>query len=927
MSSPSIERKGDLAPASGSPELFGRERELAVIDDLFEGVGTRGGSLLILGEAGIGKSALLGEAKKRADKLGMPVLSTSGTPFESQMPFAGLHRLLRPLLHEVGSLPERQREAISVAIGISDGPPPDIFMIALAALDLLADRASDAPLLLVVEDAHWLDMATCDVLAFIARRVETEAIALLLTARDGPASNVDELGLPELRLKGLDDASANRLLAAQAPGLARHIRQRLLDEAEGNPLALVEFPRALGSEQFPLLPASAPLPITERLERAFAGRASDLPPATRRLLLVAALDDVAVMREILAAASLVGDAPTTLEDIAPAEAAELVSVSGQGLRFRHPLVRAAIYHAAPISARQAAHQALAETQVADPDRSVWHRAAALTGPDKQVAAELEAAAERALHRGAPAAAAAALERAAQLSDPEINRGHLLVRAAEIEFELGRTDLALRHLAEAKQLTLGHEERTRLTVMLEASDEDSWSGGARVSNFAEIANKMISTDGPALALKSLLPVAVGCWWGNPTQETRDLVIAAAERLRVAEDDPALLAVLACADPVKRGAIVIDRIARMTPDANADPTALHLVGTAATAVWAFDLSWEFLSRAVEGLRAQGRLGLLAQALVSQSWAAVHLAKETLAMSAADEAARLARETGQLRWALAADLAKATVAGERGDFETTNRLANRAEAELLPIGAQPMLSLVQFVRGRYAVAHQLYSDGFEHLIRMTDPTDVAYHPFVGYWASADLIETAVHAGKSDEARLYLDQLETVAAETSAPYLRATVAYSRPALAPDDKAEALYQAALDSDLSNWPCYRSRLLLNYGRWLRRQRRVAESRAPLRAARESLDALAFDGLAEIARQELRASGEASIRRTPDARDHLSPQELQIALLAAAGLSNREIGQKLYLSHRTVGSHLYRIFPKLGVRSRSQLSEALQGVSS
>jgi pimeloyl-ACP methyl ester carboxylesterase len=270
------------------------------------------------------------------------------------------------------------------------------------------------------------------------------------------------------------------------------------------------------------------------------------------------------------------------------------------------------------------------------------------------------------------------------------------------------------------------------LWLEAFNESSWSGAARVAAFADIANQLPSTDGPALALKPLLTVAVGCWWGNPTQETRDLVVAAAERLHAAEDDPALIAILACADPVKRGAHVIGRIARMTPDPTGDPAALHLVGWAATAAWAFDLSWGFLSAAVEGLREQGRLGLLAQALVSQSWAAIHLAKETPARSAADEAARLARETGQLRWTLAADLAKATIAGERGDFETATALANQAEALLLPIGAQAMLSLVQFARGRYA--HQRYSDAYVMAHHLPDARVGVYpdagHGFLFQW-----------------------------------------------------------------------------------------------------------------------------------------------------------------------------------------------------
>jgi DNA-binding CsgD family transcriptional regulator len=263
-----------------------------------------------------------------------------------------------------------------------------------------------------------------------------------------------------------------------------------------------------------------------------------------------------------------------------------------------------------------------------------------------------------------------------------------------------------------------------------------------------------------------------------------------------------------------------------------------------------------------------------------------------------------------------------GERGDLGTARALADQAEAELLPIGAQAMLALVQFARGRYAVAHSLYSDGFEQLERILDPADVAYHPFVGAWALPDIIEAAARSHRPEAARRYFAQLSSLAAQTSAPYLRAGVAYVSPLLAPDDEADRLYRTALGTELFNWPCFRGRLLLNQGRWLRRQRRVADSRPALRAAKESFDALGFDGLAEIARQELRASGEPSIRRTHDARDRLTPHELQIAQLAAHGMSNREIGHQLYISHRTVAYHLYRIFPKLGITSRSQLHSAM-----
>jgi DNA-binding CsgD family transcriptional regulator len=438
--------------------------------------------------------------------------------------------------------------------------------------------------------------------------------------------------------------------------------------------------------------------------------------------------------------------------------------------------------------------------------------------------------------------------------------------------------------------------------------------------------MAGGEDPERALRSFLPVARSCWWGNATQETRDLVVGAVEGLDVPEDHPVRLAILACTDPVGQGEEVIGRIARIAPDPGGDPMAMHLLGTAATAAWGFDLSLGFLTAAVDGLRAQGRLGLLSQALVSESYAALHLAKAPLAESAADEAARLARETGQPRWAVAAEVVLATLAGERGDREKSEALASRAEAELLPVGAQAMLALVQFARGRGAVAHQRYSEGMEHLERALDPGDVAYHPFVGSWGLPDLIEAALHLDRRDEAESRLAELEALAAATAGPFLRAGVAYVKPLLAPDEEAGELYQAALATELVHWPCFHTRMLLAYGGWLRRQRRVAESRAPLRAARQSADALGFEGLAATARQELRASGETSRGRPPDLRDQLTPQERQIAQLVAEGLSNREIGQRLYLSHRTVGSHLYRMFPKLGIRSRAQVAGALTGIS-
>jgi ATP/maltotriose-dependent transcriptional regulator MalT len=312
------------------------------------------------------------------------------------------------------------------------------------------------------------------------------------------------------------------------------------------------------------------------------------------------------------------------------------------------------------------------------------------------------------------------------------------------------------------------------------------------------------------------------------------------------------------------------------------------------------------AIRGLRAQGRLGLLARALVCQTWAGALTGQGRQAVSAAEEASRLGRETGQLRWAIVAELGTALIAAERGELAEAETLAAAAEEELLGMDAYPLLAHVRFIRGRGAVAHQRYAEGLDHLRRAFDREDIGYLPYVGYFGLSDLVEAAAHTGQA----------------MSAPLLQAQAAYARPLVADDDHAEALFQAALEHDLAGWPRYRNRMLLWYGRWLRRQRRAAESRAPLRAARDGFDALGSAKLAEIARQELRASGETSRRRVPEAWDQLTPQELQIARMAAEGLSNREIGQQLFISHRTVGYHLHRIFPKLAITSRSQLHAAL-----
>jgi DNA-binding CsgD family transcriptional regulator len=907
--------------------LYGRELELGVLADLVGGVRNGGGVSLVRGEPGIGKSALLAAGAARALDDGVQVLSAVGVQSEAHLPFGGLHQLLRPILDLADELPARQRDALLTVFGMSDGAASELFLIGLATLELIGEAAAGAPVLLIVEDAQWLDDPSRAVLAFVARRLEAEPVVMLVAIRDGHETPFDDLGLPELRLQGLDLPDAEALLNAHAPDLEPLLRERVLSESAGNPLALVELPAGLRleeSDRGALL--ATPLLLTARLERAFSTQASDLPPATRTLLLVAAVDDGGVLDEVLSATRVLEGAVVSVETAAPAVDVQLVAIHGISLRFRHPLVRSSIYHAATLSERQAAHAALSTVLVDQPDRKVWHRAAATLGPNEAVALELDEAADRAGRRGAAAVAIKALERAAELSERSASRGNRLVRAAGFAFELGHPELGARLIRAAEPLDLESEDWLRLSWLRDAYNHPGWSGPDKVDSFVESAERLRLDGREDLAMTSLLTIALTCYWANPENGTREFVVAAAERLPVGDDSPELTTVLALAAPVQRAAVVLERIRRFPLAAGGDPATFFLIGEAGAAVGEFERSAACLVAAASGLRAQGRLGILTRALQTFAFSSIYLGSWQHSSTAADEAGRLARETGQLAWAVSADLVKATLAAVRGEEEAAEALAAKCEAVLVPLGINPMLSLVQQARGIADLAGGRYADAYGQLRRIFDPADVAHHPFVRCWLIGELAEAAAHSGQQADARVILEELEGLAADTGFPYLQAGLTYARPLLAEDDEAERLFQAGLATDLATWPFLRARLLLTYGAWLRRRRRVAESRRPLREAREAFDALGAIPWGERARQELRASGVTSRRRVPETRDQLTPQELQIAGLAAEGLSNREIGEQLYISHRTVAYHLRRIFPKLGITSRSQLHAAVLGLN-
>jgi len=896
--------------------LLGRDRDLAELYALVDGIEDRGGALVVRGEAGIGKSALLAAATERALDRGVTVVPTTGALSEARLAFAGLHQLVLPLLGGLDLLPDPQRQALESAFGIAEGDAPDLFLIGLATLGLVAERAAETPLLLVVDDAHWLDRASSGVLQFVARRIESDPAVLLFGVREGLPSSFADADLPGLRLAGLDQDASNALLDLGAAALPADLRRRILEEAAGNPLALIELPAAAAELGTPAAQTD-PLPLTARLEQTFASRLTTLDTDMQRLLLLAALDEVD-----LAELSRAAGKPVEPADLEPAVAAGLGTLNSGGFRFRHPLIVSAVKQAATTEQLRSAHAALAEALSDDPDRVVWHRAAAAPGRDEAVAEELEAAAHRATLRGAGDVAVAAFERAAELSATPQSRAHRLFRAGDLAQKLGRPSDAVRFLTAAQQTGLPAAEDATATFYIEIA-ENTWSGAATIRNFARIARELTDAGEGRRALDALETISVRAYWERLDDEARREIASISDEIAVRADEPARLHIIGLIDPIGRAKQVLEELARLSPVGMSDPDELFQLGAAASSVWAENLALPFLRAAAACARAHGRMNLLFQTLAFEAWAEIRRGAVRDAITRAAEGARIAEEIHAHRYVAAAWVAQAIAGAEQGESETAERLIAEAEAVLVPLGATPLLALTAYARGRLALAGERFGEAHEHFLRIFDPTSVAFHPFVQGWALADLADAAVRGdGDVDAVRTYLSEWKQIATATTAPHLQVQVAYTAAILAPDATAERHFRAAIAAAQPDWPFYVARAQLAYGVWLRRRRRMTQSRAPLREAAETFDALGLLRYAERSRRELRASGETVRARGPEAWAQLSPQELQIAQLAAEGLSNREIGEQLYLSHRTVESHLYRLFPKLGVTSRAQLRDAL-----
>jgi DNA-binding CsgD family transcriptional regulator len=906
---------GEFASAAGRDFLVDRVAEQALISERLDDPQS-GAAILLRGPAGVGKSALVENAVRRTGS-SRHVLRTAGTSPEMGLAMAGLYQLLAPLFPLAPRISEPRQAALRVAFGIATGPRPEPFGVAMAALDLLVEAAAEQPLLVIAEDVHLLDTATVEVLRFVARRLEHDPVVLLATARDEEPDPLGGAAACLLDLGPLDPGGSRQLLELAAPELTGSAQAAVLRVAEGNPLALVELPKTPGLTLQPTA-GSQWLPLTQRLLAAFTARVERLPPATRTALTLLALNDTESLPEVLQALGTQGR-PAPLAVVEPAIDAALAELSGSELRFRHGLMKSAVYGLASPSSRVAGHLALARAAGAGTDRGVMHRARAAEGPDDALAADLDLVAERALGRGAVSTAVTALARAADLTTSAELKRRYLFRAAALAYELGQGNVADAHRAVLALLADDEHSRLLLEELGEAADAGAGGGSARIQSLISLADRARRLGDERLAGSFLRSAALRCWHRQPDGDPSRRIVQHVADAAGSLTGPQRAVMLAYADPVGSAAAVAG-ILRGVVTTDLDSVTVQTLGHAASCIGNFELADMLFADAIARLRAEGRLQVLARAIVLQAWARLRRGQWSTAMPLAEEGTRLAEESGQAEWQASGFAAQAMVAALRGETSEAGSAAGRAERIAFPGQMTIVLAISLLARATAAAGEGDFSGAWEYLSRLHQKADPAHHTPQALWSLSHLAYAAVQCDRVERAREIVAQVRSrIETESVVPVVRMNLSYADALLAPDELVEDRVRAALEAELGSWPFERSRMQLLLGSRLRRRKRIQEARELLRAAQAGFDNLGASLWVERARKELRAAGVASRAQAPALWSSLSAQELQVARMVAEGLSNRQIAERLYLSHRTVASHLYRIFPKLGITSRAQLT--------
>ena len=908
--------------------LFGRTAELEILGRLIANV-RRGRSavLVVRGEPGIGKTELLRHLI--AEVPGFGVTRVAGVESEMELPYGGLHQLCAPMLGRLGSLAEPQRRALSVAFGLASGESPDRFLVALAALSLMAEAAQERPLLCIVDDAQWLDQASAQVLGFIARRLLAEPVALVFAVRTptpgAPASDY-LAGLPELRLGGLDEQSARALLATVISGpLDESVRARILAETHGHPLALLELYRGRSAADLAggfALPDAGDLP--RRIEDQYAARLGELPAEVQRLVLLAAADPVGDPALILRAAQMLGLDPGAIN---LAVAADLLEF-GATVRFRHPLVRSAAYRAATAEDRRAVHEALATVTdpLADPDRRAWHCAHATAGPDEAVAEELINSASRAMRRGGVAAAAAFWERAVALTPDPGQRASRALTAAEAKYAAGDFEAAQALLVTAEVGPPGELDEARAQRMRAQVAFALRRGGDAPPLMLQAAQRLQSLDAE-LARQTFLEALLATIYAG--------------RLAYGQD----------AKQVARAA----RSATLPPSGSQPPHSQLLIhGLAVRLADGYLAAAPTLKQVLCRYRTQPlELGWLS---VAYNIVAMDLWDDEAWFELAAGQLRLARANGTLSWlpftldylaeihVQAGELSKAAaLLMEREGVDSGTREATLPYLPLLlaawggdaPGAAERAEEMTRGATERGEGAALTYTDYAQAVLyngqgnyraaaeaahRASAVDEIVISP----WALYELVEAAARSDQQEHARAAAGQLSQLAVASGSNWARGAAARSRALVSRGRGAEEEYREAIELlGRTRMATHLARARLVYGEWLRREKRRVEARDQLRSAFDALTSMGAEAFAERARRELLATGETARKRSDDTRTDLTPQEEEIAQLAREGQTNQEIAAQLFIGRRTVEWHLRKVFAKLDISSRLELDQALR----
>jgi DNA-binding CsgD family transcriptional regulator len=910
--------------ARGPPLLLGRAEERQLLDRLVQDVREgQSGVVVVRGEAGVGKTALLHYCAAHAS--GFRVAQIAGVEAEMELPFAGVHQLCAPMFGSLPGLPVPQRDALSVALGLAPGEAPDHFLVALATLSLLSAVAEERPLLCLVDDAQWLDGASGQVLGFVARRLQAESVAIVIAIRE-PAAGPEFEGLPELALGGLDDGDARALLARAIPGrLDGRVRDRILAETRGNPLALLELPQGMSAAD---LAGGFELPtgdVPGQIEAHYLRRLGALPEPTQRLMLLAAADPVGDASLVWRAAETPGIQTSAR---ASAEDADLLEI-GARVRFRHPLVRSAAYRSAAAEDRRAVHLALAGAtdRELDPDRRAWHLAAAAPGPDEEVASELERSAGRARARGGLAAAAAFLQRAVALTGDPDRRTDRALAAADLGVRAGAFDAARGMMAVADVGPLDQLQRARLDMLRAEAAYSESRGGAAPALLLRAAKTLEPLD-PQLARETYLDAWSSALFAGELATSAGLQEVSREaradhpQADGARPSDVLLDGFSLAFTEGRSAAapVLERAATgYASEEVSIEEALRwgwLATAAAVMVWDYETCLDVATRGVLLAREAGALTVLAVSANVMAQALALGGELGRARLLAAEADNVTEATG----AHVAPYGALVLAGLEGREASAASLIQAAIDEFTAEGQGTAVQYARWARSVLLNGVGRYREAMEAAQEATDDTPEL---FVSVWAAIELLEAASRCDEEDVARAALERIVAATAVAGTDWAMGVAARSRALLAEGDACERHYGEAIERlGGTRLRPELARTHLLYGEWLRRENRRVDARAQLRTAHELFTAIGMEAFAERARTELLATGGSVRRRTVETRDDLTAQEWQIARLARDGLSNPEIGARLFLSPRTVEWHLRKVFSKLGIRSRRELATAL-----